>query len=463
MGQEMVEVSIISPVDGTVYRKLPVTTDAQADASLTHTQSAQKDWARTSLKKRLEICKGFVQALIDNTETISKDLTWQMGRPIDFSPKEIAGVVERCEAMFSAARQGLKAHVLAEHPNSRRIERVPHGVVLVIAPWNYPFLTAINTIMPALLAGNTVILKPAAQTALTGQQFADAFAKAGLPEGVFSNLLLSHETIARWLSNRKVDFASFTGSVRGGGQIEKAAVGKFLPISLELGGKDPAYVRADTNIEYAARELVDGSFFNSGQSCCGIERIYVDRQIYKQFVDCFVDITDETQKVGDPLLPGTTLGPLVSTEAANDIRTQINKAIANGAGVLRGDTKDASDSAYMEATILVDVDHSMEIMTEETFGPVVGIMPVDGDAAAIGLMNDSKYGLSASIWSQDLTAAEAVGHQIQTGTLFVNRCDYLDPQLAWVGVKDSGKGCSLSELGFHHVTRPKSYNIKNQL
>ena len=255
---------------------------------------------------------------------------------------------------------------------------------------------------------------------------------------------------------------SFTGSVRGGGQIERAAVGRFLPISLELGGKDPAYVRADTDIEFASRELVDGSFFNSGQSCCGIERIYVDRKIYKKFVDCFVDICDETQILGDPFSVNTTLGPLVSTAAAKSVRTQIGKAIASGAKSRRGDPGNPIDNAYMEATVLVDVDHSMEVMTEETFGPVVGIMSVDNDDAAVKLMNDSKYGLSASIWTQDLKKAESIGHQIQTGTLFVNRCDYLDPQLAWVGIKDSGRGCSLSELGFHHVTRPKSFNFRNQ-
>lgn len=448
---------IVSPVDGSVFASPEVLSASTADERVSAAHKVQPDWAALPLAERLEFCRAFIDAFRRQEERIARELTWQMGRPQAFSPKEVARLVERAEAMIGAAERGLASLDLPGQDGAvRRVERVPHGVCLVVAPWNYPYLTAINTILPALIAGNAVILKPAAQTALTGERFADAFRSAGLPDAVFNNALVSHETVARWIGARMVDFVSFTGSVRGGSAIERAAAGAFLPVSLELGGKDPAYVRADADLEFSAAELVDGSFFNSGQSCCGVERIYVDRTVYPAFLERFVRLAEATQHLGDPTRSTTTLGPVVSTHAADGIRRQVADALGQGARIVSGTGMETSHGPYLPATVLTEVDHSMAVMTEETFGPTVGIMPVDGDDAAIRLMNDSRYGLSASVWTSDRAAGAAILGRVATGTGFVNRCDYLDPGLAWVGIKDSGRGCSLSELGFHHVTRPKS-------
>jgi acyl-CoA reductase-like NAD-dependent aldehyde dehydrogenase len=450
--------SLISPIDGSTYASFEITSESAADDIITQARHAQRAWANEPLDARLALCRRFLDAMTSQTDRIARELTWQMGRPIVHTPKEVTRLVERGMAMIDMAENGLANLVLPRRDTRlREVRRVPHGVCLVIAPWNYPYLTAVNTILPALIAGNAVILKPAGQTALTGHRFADAFAAAGFPAGVFSSAPLSHDTIARWIGARRVDFVAFTGSVHGGAEIERAAAGRFLPITLELGGKDPAYVRADADIDFAVGELVDGSFFNSGQSCCGVERIYVDSRVYDTFVDRFVEVTVASQTLGNPHDTATTLGPVVSARAAEGIRRQVVDAVAAGARALTGGDHLRSEDPYMPATVLVGVDHTMSVMTEETFGPVVGIMAVSGDDEALALMNDSRYGLSSSVWTTDVAAGLALGSRVETGTFFVNRCDYLDPGLAWTGIKDTGRGCSLSELGFHHVTRPKSY------
>ena len=248
-------------------------------------------------------------------------------------------------------------------------------------------------------------------------------------------------------------------------ELENAACGRFIGVGLELGGKDPAYVRADANLEHAVENLVDGSFFNSGQSCCAIERIYVDKKLYPAFVERFVDLTGQ-YVLGNPLNEDTTLGPLVSAGAADAVRGQIAAALAQGATALidaRAFPADLPGSAYLAPQVLVDVSHRMAVMREESFGPVVGIMPVDDDEHALTLMNDSPFGLSASLWTRDLAAAERLGNEIATGTVFMNRCDYLDPALAWTGVKHSGRGITLSRLGYEHLTRAKSFHLRHEV
>src|SRR6185436_7229495 len=332
------------------------------------------------------------------------------------------------------------------------------GTVFVIAPWNYPWLTSVNAVVPALLAGNSVLLKMAQQTPLVAERYAEAFKAAGLPEGVFQYLHMSHDQTARVIADPRVAFVAFTGSVEGGHAVQRAAASRFIATGLELGGKDPAYVRADADLPNAIENLVDGSYFNSGQSCCGVERIYVDKKVFPKFVDGFVELARQ-YKLGNPLDPKITLGPMVRAAAADQVRAQIGAAVAKGAKALLK-LPDREGTPYLPPEVLVDVDHRMEVMTEETFGPVVGIMPVEGDAAAIGLMNDSRYGLTASVWTRDADAALAIGRELETGTCFMNRCDYLDPALAWTGVKDSGRGCTLSRLGLEAFTRPKSFHFR---
>jgi acyl-CoA reductase-like NAD-dependent aldehyde dehydrogenase len=334
--------------------------------------------------------------------------------------------------------------------------------VLVVAPWNYPYLCAVNSIVPALLAGNTIVLKHATQTLLCAERMAEGFAAAGLPDGVFQHVVATHDDVATMIADPRIDFVVFTGSVEGGHTIQRRAGERFIGTGLELGGKDPSYVRPDCDLAYTIGENVDGSFFNSGQSCCAIERIYVHADVYDEFVDGFVSAA-RGYRLGNPLDPATTIGPMVNARAADFVRGQIADALSAGARALvsEADFEGAQPGTpYMGPTVLVDVDHSMRVMTEESFGPVIGIMKVSSDEEAVQLMNDSEYGLTASVWTSDEDAAISIGDQIATGTVYMNRCDYVDPALVWTGVKDTGRGQALSLLGFDSFTRVKSFHLK---
>jgi len=453
----------VSPVDGRVFAERVPASDAHVSASLSAARAAQRDWRRRPIAERARFCLAAVDAMLAMGDEIPAELAWQMGRPIRYGAGELRGFAERARYMIGIAEEALAPIDPGPKENFRRwIARDPLGVVMVIAPWNYPYLTAVNSIVPALMAGNAVILKHAAQTLLVGERFQRAFDAAGLPEGLFQNLVLTHAQTSTLLAWRGVDQVNFTGSVEGGRAIEGAASGGFLGVGLELGGKDPGYVRADADIAHAVETLVDGSFFNSGQSCCGIERIYVDRRVYREFVEGFVETT-KAYVLGDPLDEATTLGPLVRAEAAAFVREQIADAVHAGARVLmdpRYWPRDAAGTPYMAPQVVVDVDHEMSLMREESFGPVVGIMAVEDDEEAVRLMNDSAYGLTAAIFTQDAGAVAWLGQEIETGTVFMNRCDYLDPALAWTGVKDTGRGVTLSRLGYETLTRPKSYHFR---
>lgn len=454
----------ISPVDGRVYAERTLAGPAELEHTLALAARAQKAWAQTPLDERLAVVNRMVEILLGAAEVLAEELTWQMGRPIRYSPKEIqGGFAERARYMARIAPAALQDIPVEALPGfTRFIRREPLGVVLVLAPWNYPYLTSVNTIVPAILAGNAVLLKHSAQTPLVAERYAWAFQEAGLPEGVFQYLHMDHDLTARAIADPRVAFVAFTGSVAGGRAVERAAAGHFKGVALELGGKDPAYVRPDADLEYSAVNLVDGAMFNSGQSCCGVERIYVHESIYQPFVEAFVAETLRL-RLGNPLEPETTLGPMVRTEAAEFVRAQIAEAIAQGAQALinpKAFPADAPGTPYLAPQVLVNVNHQMRVMVEESFGPVVGIMPVKSDEEALALMNDSPYGLTASIWSQDEDAALRLGAGLETGTVFLNRCDYLDPALAWTGVKESGRGCSLSVLGYEQLTRPKSYHLR---
>jgi acyl-CoA reductase-like NAD-dependent aldehyde dehydrogenase len=386
-----------------------------------------------------------------------------MGRPIRYTPGEVRGFEERARYMLNAAPQALVAIQPAEKAGfSRQIKRVPLGVIVVVAPWNYPYLTAVNAVIPALIAGNTVVLKHSHQTPLCAERFLEAFVNAGVPAGVFQYLHLSHADTARLMGDPRVASVCFTGSVSGGRAVVAATAAGFATAGLELGGKDPAYVRADANLGHAIETLTDGAFFNSGQSCCGIKRIYVAESRYQEFVDGVVDLTRK-YRLGSPLDPDTTIGPVVRAAAADAVRSQVQEAVAHGARQLIDEKLFASSSVgtpYLAPQVLVDVNHSMAIMREETFGPAVGIMSVGSDEQAVRLMNDSAFGLTAAIFSADAARAETLGDSLETGTVFLNRCDYLDPALAWTGVKNSGRGCTLSRVGFEQLTRPKSYHFR---
>jgi acyl-CoA reductase-like NAD-dependent aldehyde dehydrogenase len=289
----------------------------------------------------------------------------------------------------------------------------------------------------------------------------DAFRRTNLPADLVASIHVGHETVRRLIEKRAVDFISFTGSVEGGREVYRQASGQLLDMGLELGGKDPALVCEDANFNFAVANLVDGAFYNAGQSCCAIERIYVTRPLFSRFVDAYVAEVRK-YKLGDPEDAATDIGPLAQRKALDFLDFQIGDAVKRGARVLTGGKRKAGRGYFYEPTVLVDVNHGMSVMTEESFGPVIGIMPVDSEDEGVRLMNDSPYGLTASIWTDDAVRGEALASRTATGTVYVNRCDYLDPELAWVGIKDSGHGCTLSSMGFLYMTRPKSFHLRTR-
>ncbi len=458
----MTKITCISPIDGSVVAERDVDSPDGIAAALERAGKAQKAWANRPLDERIGLVEKAVNALEAMNDEIVPELARQMGRPVRYGG-EIGGVKERAFHMTSIAADAL-APIEIESSDAfhRFIAKEPVGTVFVVAPWNYPYLTAINTIVPALVAGNAVVLKHATQTLLAGERFEQAFQQAGLPEGLFTNVRLSHDLTERLIRERSFDFINFTGSVAGGRAMERAAAGTFVGLGLELGGKDPGYVREDADLDAAVDTLIDGAMFNSGQCCCGIERIYVHESLFDRFVEKAKAIV-EGYRLGDPLDPETTLGPMANVRFADEVRAQVAEALEAGATALIDPAlfpNEKPGTAWLAPQILVDVDHSMRVMRDESFGPVVGIMKVSSDAEAIDLMNDSQFGLTASLWTNDFDKAAEIGRRIETGTVFMNRCDYLDPALCWTGCKETGRGASLSVLGYNSVTRPKSYHLK---
>ena len=455
--------SVVSPIDGQELCRREYAKPSDIEQAVKAAKQAQAAWFASGLAERKAKIGAAIDWLVANKDEVAAAITHSMGRPISQSPGEVKGLEERARYMLSIADTALADIIPEEKAGFKRfLRREPVGVVLVMAPWNYPFLTAVNAIVPALAAGNVVLLKHSSQTPQVAELFQAAFDAAGLPVGVFQSLYLNHADTDALLQSDAVDFVAFTGSVNGGHQVQAAISKRFIGAGLELGGKDPAYVRADADVASAAENLVDGAFFNSGQSCCGIERIYVHASVYEAFVQAFVAVTQQ-YRLGNPTDANTNLGPMVRRSAADFVRAQIAEAVAQGAKSLVDEAAFPASqvgTAYLSPHVLVNVNHNMRVMREESFGPVVGIMAVQNDEEAIRLMNDSDFGLTASIWTQDALAAEALAGQIATGTVFMNRCDYLDPALAWTGVKDTGHGISLSELGYAQLTRVKSYHLR---
>ncbi|MEM1343840.1 MAG: aldehyde dehydrogenase family protein [Pseudomonadota bacterium] len=456
-------VRLVSPVNGEVYAERTPLTPEAAEAAVARARAAQPGWAALPLSERITRVEGAVAALKEVEAQLVQELAWQMGRPVRYGG-ELGGVAERVAYMAAVAEESLGATEIEDSPGFlRRIERAPVGVVLAIAPWNYPYLTAINTAAPALIAGNAVVLKHASQTLLVGERLAEAFHSAGVPEDVFQNLVLDHATTEGLIGARAFGAVNFTGSVAGGRAIERAAAGSFTGLGLELGGKDPGYVLEDADLDWAVDGLMDGALFNAGQCCCGIERIYVHRARFDAFVEAAVAWA-EGLTLGNPLEEATTLGPMAAARFAAVVRRHTEEAVAAGARALVDPGRFPADDggAYLAPQVLIDVDHTMTVMTEESFGPVVGIMAVDSDEEALALMNDSPYGLTASLWSADPERALTLGRRIETGTVFLNRADYLDPALCWTGCKDTGRGATLSTLGYQALTRPRSYHFRKR-
>jgi len=455
----------VSPVDGSVFVERALAEGVEINEALDRAVSAQREWRAVPVAQRAAICRKFCDAFEAKKDAIAIDLTWQMGRPIRYSANEVRGTLERARYMIDIAPEAL-ADVNAgpKADFTRFVRREPLGVVFTVAAWNYPYLIAVNSVVPAIMAGNAVVLKHSAQTPLCAERFAECFREAGLPEGVFQVLHLSHENTERVAKDPRVAFVAFTGSVAGGHAIQRAIADRFIGAGLELGGCDPAYVRHDANLAHAIENLVDGAFFNSGQSCCGIQRIYVHEKVHDAFVDGAVALTKQ-YALGNPTEQATTLGPVVRASAADQVRRQIAASVEAGAKPAIDEKIFAASRAgtsYVAPQLLLNAGQGSAVMREEIFGPVAGIQKVANDEEAVQFMNDSAFGLTAAIWTEDADAAVAIGDRVDTGTWFMNRCDYLDPALAWVGVKDSGRGCTLSRVGYEHLTRPKSFHLRTR-
>lgn len=452
-----------SPATGDVVVERVLATPADLETVLARAEAARRDWARRPLAERIALVSGLVDAFVARKAEIAQGITDQMGRPIRWSAGEVGGFEDRARHMLAIAEEALAPVVPAPKPGFlRRIERVPLGTVLVLSPWNYPYLTAVNAVVPALVAGNAVILKHSDQTPLAAEEIVAAGTAAGLPAGVLQFVHMSHELTAAAVGDARIHHVCFTGSVAGGHAVVRAAKDRFVGIGLELGGKDAAIVRADADVAFAAANVVEGALFNSGQSCCGVERVYVHADIWDSFLEAAVAAVGDWT-LGDPRDPAPWLGPMVRPRNAELVRQQLAAAAAAGARGLVDPSSfpaAAQGGAWLAPQLMVDVDHSMELMREETFGPVAGIMKVASDAEAVRLANDSRYGLTASIWSRDVEAAAALSRELEVGTVFLNRCDYLDPGLAWTGVKDTGRGATLSVLGYHELTRPRSIHFR---
>ncbi|KZF23168.1 putative succinate-semialdehyde dehydrogenase [Xylona heveae TC161] len=440
--------------------------EADINILLQKTGNAFQSFRRTTLGQRKSIIKRALSLISERKDELAREITEQMGRPIAYTAKEVSTAVMRGEQLLKFSDEALKDTDGEPEKGFRRyIRKMPIGPVLIVFAWNYPYIILVNSLIPALLAGNTVILKPSPQTPTIVEQVQRIFLEAGLPENVIqyfhAGSLTTLETIVR---NPQINLTCFTGSVAGGLAVQKAASDRITAVGLELGGKDPAYIRADVDLKWVAEEIVDGAIFNSGQSCCSIERVYVDEKIHDAFIAALQDVLCG-YRLGDPFDPTTHVGPVISKRAAQTIRAHIRDALDKGA-------KDATpenstfkspppEGNFVAPTLLVGVNHEMTVMKDETFGPVIPVMKVKDDAEAIWLMNDSEFGLTGSIWTKDVAKGEALAEEVEAGTVFVNRCDYPAPDLAWTGWKNSGRGVTLSKFGFEQFVRLKSFHVKD--
>lgn len=459
------EIPVISPFSGETLFSVPALQSGEVDGVVARARVAFQQWRGSSLAERQTLCTRAAAWFKENQEAIARDITLQMGKPIGQATGEVNGLLDRAAHMIAIAEESLKDDVLPHKEGfARYIRHEPKGVVLDIAAWNYPLLIAVNVVVPAVLAGNAVIIKHSSKTPKCGTAFEDAFKAAGAPEGLVQAVTADHAVTELLIQHPGVDHVSFTGSVSGGRQVNRSAADRFIEIGLELGGKDPAYVCADADFDWAVANCIDGAFYNAGQSCCAVERIYVEAPIYDRFVEAAAAAV-RAYKLGDPMDAATTIGPLASQAAPAFLKGQLESAVqAGGRLVVSPDEFILPSRGYFCAPALVaDAPQHCGLMQEESFGPVIGILKVSGDDEALRYMNDSPYGLTASIWTSDLDRAVRIGEHVDTGTFFMNRCDYLDPALPWCGVKDTGRGATLSHYGLQAFTRLKSMHLRTEI
>lgn len=456
---------IRSPIDNQVHRTAEYLDAAAATLRLQASETASRAVRALPIERRIEICQRFLESYAGELEGNAAEITLMMGKPLGQAKGEFGGMKARTLAMCALAPSILADEAVSPMAGFERfIRHEPLGVVLDIAAWNYPLLVATNVVVPAFLAGNSLLIKHAPQTALVGAQFERAFAKAGAPEGSVLDCFVDHDVAGMLIDSGRLGHVAFTGSVAGGRAVHARTGGRLLRSGFELGGKDAALVLEDADLDFTVPNLVDGAFYNAGQSCCAVERIYVPRKLAAPFLEAFEAETKKQLVMGDPRVETTTLGPVVNEAAKRRCQEQVDEALALGARLLVGDRDfdvPTLSPCYLAPHVLYEPPQRSRLMQEESFGPVIGIVPYDSEAEAVALVNDSAFGLTASIWSRDLARCARIGSMLEVGTVLANRADYVDPELPWNGVRDSGLGCTLSKYGLLAFTRPKGFHLRH--
>lgn len=465
-------ISVINPATEQIIQKIPVDDDAAVSEKAVRARAAQPSWAATPIDKRIELLNNFKDLLVEKVDTLAKTLTAETGKPITQAKNEILGTPSRIDFFTDNVAQLMRAESVYKEPVYKepvdaspetaqleeRIDYEPLGVIANISAWNYPYFVGSNVFVPALLTGNTVLYKPSEISTMTGLAIADLLYQAGIPEDVFIPIVGAGPTGAALLQEN-IDGVFFTGSYRTGRKIAIAAAPKLIKVQLELGGKDPAYVCNDAEVAKAAAGLADGAFYNNGQSCCAVERIYVHNDVYEPFLEAFLQAVQSFQR-GDPNNENTYLGPLSRQPQLAVVTQQIADAVSKGAMLHCGGKSIDGAGFYFPPTVLTEVNHDMSVMREETFGPVIGIQRVSGDDEAIALMNDTDYGLTAAVYSSDRKRAMAILAQVNSGSAYWNCCDRVSPRLPWTGRGNSGIGSTLSTLGIRTFLQPRGWHLR---
>ena len=455
--------TVDDPFTGENATSVPVADEATIGKTLDRAREAARAVRKLSVEERIALCDRALTAFEARAEEIAKDVTKQMGKPLSQSRGEVKGMAGRWRHMMEIAKESLADIVLPPKEGfERRIAKDPLGVVLDLPAWNYPLLTAVNAVVPAVLAGNAVVVKHSPRTPLCGEHFARAFAEAsGVIPNVVQSLFVDYETTEKMVADKRIDSVLFTGSVLGGHRIQAAAKDRFLHVGLELGGNDPAYVAEDADLANTVENVVDGAIYNAGQSCCAVERVYVHRSMYEKFIAAAEPLV-RAYVMGDPTDDKTSLGPIAQPWHTKELAAFIDDAKSKGAKVVVGGEACAvsGKGRFFQATLLRDVPQAASVMQKESFGPILAVSPVDSDEEALTRMNDSQLGLTASVWTTDRERANRLARELEFGTVYMNRCDALDPALPWTGVKDSGRGVTLSALGFAELTRPKAIHFR---
>jgi len=452
---------ILSPATGAVIAELPQDTHESVLARYQAARAAQPAWAHTTLEHRLDCVRRFRSSLVQDIDKLAAVLTSEVGKPIKQSRNEINGLLGRIDFFLGATAATLAPRRVFDEGGMREeISHAPLGVIANISAWNYPYFVGSNVFIPALLTGNAVLYKPSEYATLTGIEIGNLLHTAGVPQDVFT-VLVGGGRVGIEVLKHPVDGVFFTGNYNTGAKIAQAVGPRLAKLQLELGGKDPSYVCEDVDVAVAATSLADGAMYNTGQSCCSVERIYVQERIHDSFVEKFVAET-RGFKIGDPAAEETYIGPLTRAAQVKVLEMQVADAIAKGARVLVGGHRVDRPGNWFEPTVLVNVDHSMDVMREESFGPVIGIQKVADDDAAVRLMNDTQYGLTAGVYTRDEERARRILGQVRAGSVYWNCCDRVSPRLPWSGVGHSGVGLTLSTYGIETFTRPKAWHLRAQ-